>query len=106
MIYISVKLGLAPAVTTRISMRVVTAEDFLSIEGEMRKRFSVHKTVYLMALSIVDLPALEVVLHLPYLAKRVVNRMLSGTFFFLYIEGDPYICSTQLRITLFVTNYQ
>jgi hypothetical protein len=28
MIYISVKLGLAPALTTRISMRVVRAEDY------------------------------------------------------------------------------
>jgi hypothetical protein len=43
MIYISVKLGLAPAVTTRISMRVVKAEDLMSIEGAMRKSSIVYK---------------------------------------------------------------
>jgi hypothetical protein len=43
MIYISVKLGRAPAVTTRIDMRVVTAEDFLFIEGQMRESCIVHK---------------------------------------------------------------
>jgi hypothetical protein len=43
MIYISVKLGLAPALTTRIDMRVVRAEDFLFIEGKMRKSSIVYK---------------------------------------------------------------
>jgi hypothetical protein len=43
MVYISVKLGLAPAVTARISMRVVRAEDFLSVEGKMRKSSIVYK---------------------------------------------------------------
>ena len=32
MIYITVKLGLAPALTTRIDMRVVRAEGYLYIE--------------------------------------------------------------------------
>jgi hypothetical protein len=43
MIYISVKLGLAPALTKRIDMRVVRAEDFLSVEGEMRNSSIVYK---------------------------------------------------------------
>jgi hypothetical protein len=44
MIYISVKLGLAPALTTRIDMLMVRAEDFLSTEGKMRKSSIVYKT--------------------------------------------------------------
>ena len=43
MIYISAKLGLAPALTTRFDMPMLRAEDFLSTEGKMRKNSIVYK---------------------------------------------------------------
>ena len=59
-----------------------------------------------MVLSIVDLPANEVVLPLPYLAKHIVIICLQEHLgFILCVESDPYIYFTQLRITLFMIIY-